>query len=407
VASVTGGDEAGRKTMFLPSMIKLMENGVNMMSKPGTSAAKIDDNYYPTKALTPAERQLAMALLAEQSLPEGSIFVLYPDKAEKLEAEKVEEAEQATKRDEAKREHAFGLVPDPYAEEAVEKLGFGKPSGRETGAKFVQKFLNSSEHPEWAEIETVVIPGCGSSPLGAAALGKTVANMYGKEVAAIVAGQGAFDLWLEATPGGMVMAPMANALNFYDRLFEFIAKVTPMADIGAKLYVNDLLDAMHEASTLCMLLKARLVDGSFNNLNMIVSHSKGNWAVLVALLAFELELIDGAQKPEKPIKVVTFGNPVDLPDMNDRMKEFFQYFQFAGEVDPLAHNCSARAWKLHFNGIEKLDPQKPVFHVTKAEDEKGLVERMVANTGHHLVAHTDPEFCPFHMPIEKILPHIH
>jgi hypothetical protein len=42
----------------------------------------------------------------------------------------------------------------------------------------------------WEEaIDTVVIPGCGSSPLGAAALGKAVAQILQRPVAAIVAGE--------------------------------------------------------------------------------------------------------------------------------------------------------------------------------------------------------------------------
>lgn len=372
--------------MFLPSFIKLAENGINMWSRPATSAAKLDEAYYDTAKLTKGERRQAMALLAEQNVPEGSIFILSSGKKQ-----------------------SFDLAPDPEEEGSNAGLEWGALTGRQRGEKVVEKFL---ENPARAGIETVVIPGCGSSPLGAAALAKSVAEIDAadgsdKTVAAIVAGQGAFDQWLEITSGGMLMAPMANALNALDPLLETTARTNPGA---AKAYVDDLIDAIHEAATLYALLEARLVDGTFENLNMIVSHSKGNWAVLTALLALELALpeLESAGKlrdPGRRIDVVTFGNPINLPDMHPAMKKLFHYHQFVGAADKLAHNCSMKAWWLQFNGEEKLDPHKPDFD-PKADPD----EWMLADTEHHLFAKPDPEtreeLKPYHMPIEQILPKI-
>ncbi len=372
--------------MLLPTFIKFAENGVNMLSRPGTSASKLDEAFYPTKKLTPVEREQAMALLAEQNVPEGSIFIVSSGGKDR-----------------------FELVTDPAQKETKSGLDWTAPRGRQQGERVVEKFL---ENPAWTGIETVVIPGCGSSPLGAVALGKSVAEIYatqgsGKTVAAILAGQGAFDQWLEAMSGGMLMAPMANALNAFDPFLEFIAEVNPTL---ARLYIDDLIDAMHEAATLYALLKARLVDGTFGKLNMIVSHSKGNWAVLAALLAFELDLpeLEGAGRlrvPGRRIAVVTFGNPVDLPDMHPTMKKLFHYHQFVGGADRLAHNTSVKTWKLHFTGDGKLDPRKPDFD-PKADPD----ERMLADTEHHLFAKKDretgQEHKPYHMPIEQILPRI-
>jgi hypothetical protein len=366
--------------MFLPTFIKLVENGVNTLSRPATSSAKNDEKFYDTEKLTLSEREQAMALLAEQNVPEGSIFIVCPGK------------------------DRFDVVPDPYDQKTNGE--FGLLSGRQRGAKVVEAFLANSE---WADIETVVIPGCGSSPLGAAAFAKSVAEIYrtngsDKAVAAIVAGQGAFDQWLEAISGGMLMAPMANALNALNPLLELTATVNP---ILAKMYFNDLLDAVQEAATLYAMLRARLVDGTLRNLNMIVSHSKGNWAVLIALVAFELELpelkrADKLKVPEQRIAVVTFGNPVDLPDMHETMKDLFHYHQFVGAMDKLAHNCSMRAWKLRFNREERIDPREPIFDPTAHPDE-----RMVADAEHHLFAKTDSEteteLKPYHMPIRRIL----
>ncbi len=203
------------------------------------------------------------------------------------------------------------------------------------------------------------------------------------------------------------MAPMANLMNAFDPLLEWTAKLNPAV---ARFYINDLVDSIQEAATLHALLKAALVDGTFNKLNMIVSHSKGNWAVLVALLAFELELpkyesSGRLRKPGQRIAVVTFGNPVDLPDMHPTMKKLFHYHQFVGADDKLAHNCSMRTWKLHFYDDDKLDPRMPVFD-PKADPD----ERMLTDTEHHLFAKLDPEtgeeLKPYHMPIEQILQRI-
>jgi len=358
--------------------MKFLENGFSMMSNPGTSAAKTDEKFYDTKQLSSGERRQAMALLAEQNLPEGSICVMKPGKQED-----------------------FDVVPDLEQEKkGKSRADWSKLSGCERAREIVgERFLKNSE---WAGIDTVVIPGCGSSPLGAAALGKTLARMYNTKVAAIAAGQGAFDTWMEAKSGAMLMAPMANALNAFNPWLEASAPLNPTA---ARDYIHDLLDAIHEAATLYELLEARLLEkGKFDNLSMIVSHSKGNWAVLTALLALELahgETLATKYKDSKelePIDIVTFGNPVDLPDMHKIMLKLFRYYQFVGEKDVLGHNCSAIAWFLHLRNEEKLDPNDPELEGLPV----AKLEKIVANAGHHLAP--NEEFKPIDpMPIEEIL----
>lgn len=371
---------------IIPKFIGLLENGFNMLLNPGTSVAETDEKFYGTKQLSPEERRQAMALLAMQDLPEGSICVIRPGKQKN-----------------------FDVVPDLEKEkEEKSETDWSNLSGRKRAGKIVgEKFLKNSE---WARIDTVVIPGCGSSPLGAAALGKTLANMYEPKegVAAIVAGQGAFDMWMEASSGGMLMAPMATALNAFHPFLKNLAKTNR---IKARDYILELLDTIHEAATLYELLEARLLaKDKFDHLRMIVSHSKGNWAVLTALLAIELEHGETlAEKYKvshefiKPIDIVTFGNPVDLPDMNPIMSKLFHYFQFIGENDVLGHNCSMVAWHFHLTGVEKLDPDAPVLLELRDPNRKPVekLEKIVARTGHHL-AHSE-EFKTHHMPIEEIL----
>lgn len=380
---------------IVSNYLKLLENRFNMMSDPGICAAKTDEKFYDTKQLSSGERQQAMALLAEQNLPEGSICVMKPGE-----------------------QKDFDVVPDLEKEkEGKGETDWSKLSGRKWARKIVgERFLKNSE---WAGIDTVVIPGCASSPLGAAALGKTLAKMYNTKVAAIVAGQGAFDMWMEANSGAMLMAPMANALNAFNPLLEISANFNPTV---ARDYILDLLDTIHEAATLYALLEARyalLEKGKFDNLRMIVSHSKGNWAVLTALLALELEhgktlttKYEDPKEPIEPIDIVTFGNPVDLPHkLHPIMLKLFRYFQFVGENDTLGHNCSAIAWRFHFTGVEKLDPDNPKLNELSDSNKKPVekLEKIVAHTGHHLAPNEEFKMWSkpiHHMPIEKILEQI-
>jgi hypothetical protein len=66
-------------------------------------------------------------------------------------------------------------------------------------------------------------------------------------------------------------------------------KTNPIVKAWAQMYIKDLSESMHEAATLCALLRTRLVDEKIilcdrkaRGLDMIVGHSKGNWNVLVA-----------------------------------------------------------------------------------------------------------------------------
>lgn len=369
---------------MMPGLIKMYENSVNMMELPGKSAAKADEDFYDTDTLSPGEREQAMALLAEQKAAEGSIFILYPNNCFNLYS--------------GQRPDRFDVV---YANEEL--------TGRKRGeavARDFEAFLK--KHPKVA-IDTVVIPGCGSSPLGAAALGKAVAEITGKPVTAIVAGEGAFDLWMEAGSGGTLMAPMANALNAFDGVLELSVKTNPIAKAWARMYMRDLAESMHEAATLYALLRARLIDEQFvlrdlpaRGLDMIVSHSKGNWNVLVALLNFELELAEkiaeknprGAQV-EKRIDVVTFGNPVDLPDQHEMMKTLFHYHQFAGTSDLLMWANSSKTLLSRILLAGKVNSVRP-FNPKEDPDE-----RLFHGCRHDLIRKREG-----HMPIEDILPAI-
>jgi hypothetical protein len=367
----------------MPSLIKMYENAFNMVGRP-KSPDKADEYFYDTDELSASERDQALLLLAKQEAAEGSIFILYPDNCFNLYS--------------GQRPDRFDVV---YADEGL--------TGRKRGEAVVRDFeAFLKEHPKVA-IDTVVIPGCGSSPLGAAALGKAVAEIIQKPVAAIVAGEGAFDMWMEAGSGGTLMAPMANALNAFDKVLELTVKTNPMAKAWAQMYIRELAESMHEAATLYALLKTRLVDEKFvlrdrkaRELDMIVSHSKGNWNVMVALLNFEFDLADKITKSnprevkvERRIDVVTFGNPVDLPDEHEMMKTLFHYHQFAGTNDLLMAINSSKTLISRILMEGKVHPNRP-FDPSEDPDV-----RLFAGCRHNLIKNRED-----HMPIEDILPAI-
>lgn len=368
---------------MMPTLIKMWEEAVGA-GLPGQSAAKTDEAFYDVSLLGPGERQQAMALLAEQTAGEGSIFILYPDSG-------------------------FGLYPEqaPDRFEALCAKAGLKGSRRATAVvEDFETFL--AGHPQVA-IDTVVIPGCGSSPLGAAALGKAVAQILQRPVAAIVAGEGVFDLWMEAGSGGMLMAPLANALNAFDWVLELAMQSNPIARAWAQSYLHDLGEAMHEAATLFALLRRRLTDEQgvlrdrgARGLEMIVSHSKGNWNLLVALLNFELALADRilSQNPtdlpiERRIDVVTLGNPVDLPDQHPLLKRLFHYHQFAGERDLLMALNSSKTLISRILLEGKIHPDRPL------DPREDPDERLFVGCKHNLIRGR-----PDHLPIEAILPAI-
>jgi len=368
---------------MMPTLIKLWEEAVST-GLPGQSAAKTDEAFYDVSLLGPGERQQAMALLAEQTAVEGSIFILYPNSG-------------------------FSLYPAQIPDRFEALCASADLKGSQRATAVVDDFeAFLVGHPQ-VTINAIVIPGCGSSPLGAAALGKTVAKILQRPVAAIVAGEGVFDLWMEAGSGGMLMAPLANALNAFDWVLELAIQSNPIARAWAQGYLRDLGEAMHEAATLFALLQRCLTaepgeprEPGTRGLEMIVSHSKGNWNVLVALLNFELELADriASQNPadlpiERRIDVVTLGNPVDLPNQHPLIKQLFHYHQFAGERDLLMALNSSKTLISRLLLEGKIHPGRP-FDPTEDPDE-----RLFAGCQHNLIRSR-----PDHLPIEAILPAI-
>ena len=261
-----------------------------------------------------------------------------------------------------------------------------------------------------AEVDTVVIPGNATSPIAAAAFGRTVADRLKKPVAAIVTGAGAADTPFETLSGAYLMAPAANLLHTWDAILEETVKRNPVAKAVIVKEVQDLTKSINEAATLFEILKDRMLEqtpqglklraAADRKLKMVVSHSKGNWGVLCALLNFELNIIDlvatpPAARTDPKVHIVTFGNWVSLPNLKPIMAELFHYHQFIGMHDPIGGMGSSYGYaRLTLGG-------KIVASDTAVDHSKNPDEALYVKCSHNV----DPDKAD-HMPIEEILPRI-
>ena len=305
--------------MFLADMVATVESAMKPFI-PTTVDAKYDEKYYDTEQLTDNER--AQVYKTDFAAPEGSILVV--EHGPKTRGVKLYKA------------------ADPLAR------GEGLAKG------VLEAF---KADPANADIDTFVIPGNATSPVGAAAFAKTVANDLGKTVAAIVTGRGSVDSLFETISGGLLMAPAAKMVHALDDALELSVRFNPLAKGMITRDVQDMTRSVHETATLFEILKDQMVKQTETGLvfrvpeerklKMVIGHSKGNWAILTALLNFELSIAGELPLPqaiEPKVDIVTLGNWVNLPNMNPRMLELFHYHQFVGTRDVPAMLASTRGY---------------------------------------------------------------
>ena len=342
---------------------------------PTTVDAKYDEKYYDTKQLTDGER--AQVYQTDFAAPEGSILVVEPGDATK------------------------GVRLYKSADPLARGEGFAK--------EILDAFKADTSN---ANIDTFVIPGNATSPVGAAAFAKTVANDLGKNVAAIVTGQGGVDSLFETLSGGLLMAPTAKMVHALDDVLELSMKVNPLAKSVVAKDVQDMTRSVHETATLFEILKDQMVEQTKTGLafrapegrrlKMIIGHSKGNWAILTALLNFELNVVGEIPLPkatDPKVDIVTLGNWVNLPNMNPLMLELFHYHQFVGTHDIPAMLGSTRGYaELALKG--RFAKGEPVDHSRNPD------EYLYVGCKHELQEGAEPGTGPG-LPLNAILKAIH
>ena len=240
----------------------------------------------------------------------------------------------------------------------------------------------------------VAIPGVGSSALGAAALGRNVADYLGQTVAVIVAGYGKSDLVADALGGWLVLEPHNQLRVLAEHLAQHpgppatAAAASDSAAGSTEVYIRDKgkettsqgsvpastalsqqasLDAYanivaslpHPVQTALRPIPAeergtsetkilyRLLVNDQTPIRLLVGHSKGCYSIATALHMLVKEKPDDALDLGKSLKIVTLGAVVGLP------AAFSRVTQLLGKLDGfgLANSTSALTdWMLRVLG---------------------------------------------------------
>ena len=255
--------------------------------------AALDWTVYDVAALSPAE----IGLLAAETALEGAILVVHPN------------PEKA------------GVAVEKFEGLAAFRAAPGPP------------------------VRHLALAGVGRSDLGAAALGRALANHLGAPVAAIVAGYGAAELMEEAA-GGRFLFRHAGARRVARR---WGARATAEAALGA-LEAGRAEDRLgFEAATLLSLLRE-----PGRRPETLLAHSRG--ALALSFATNVLALADpGAFARLGAARVVTAGAVQPFPEGLGAVLQILGALDWYGELnsDPAVPRVLApRAW-------HHLNPQVP------------------------------------------------
>jgi hypothetical protein len=249
---------------------------------------------------------------------------------------------------------------------------------------------------EGSRIEVLAVAGVGSSVLGTAALARSVADHYGRDVAGIVTGYGLADVVLEGLGGwfyyGAVERLRYQVEQGVDRAFTPRAPAAPPAaraaapgtavrgrglvpDLGYPLGSFDVLGNSDVRALHDILLAGP------PKLRLLVGHSKGNLLISFVLNHMRDELggvadeLRGARHPLfNRLGVVTLGAVVGIPTATFGLRTH----QFLGQFDVL--------------GQLNSDRDLPFIGTIAIEHE------MIPGVGHHL----NPRI-PFSMSVDAVL----
>lgn len=161
-----------------------------------------------------------------------------------------------------------------------------------------------------AEVRTLVVAGVGSSALGAAALGRNVADAIGSPVAAVVSGYGLADLASEAL-GGFFWFGTLNAIR---HSFEWLDRERESGLIDdpdgatSPLGVLSMVRGSKDTRTVRHLLTHP--DLSFD---LLVGHSKGNLVLSEALFAIQAQQPARLKALARKIRIVTLSAKIAMP----------------------------------------------------------------------------------------------
>lgn len=227
-------------------------------------------------------------------------------------------------------------------------------------------------HPE---LDTVAIPGVGSSVIGSASVARQVANVVGRPVVGIIAGYGAADMMSEALGGWFNFGARNRARSMIAewrrRLTPSVAEETVQAEAKSraqeekyKIKSSVFLVDEPESNTLLNIM-LRCEDG----LRLLVGHSKGALNIHNVLHAYLKEPDHNLNSPLfQNMAIVTLGCGVEVPPEFENVHQYLGSWDLLGaintppekgpsmqSIDHKGHNlCS---WNLLHMPVEELLPQ--------------------------------------------------
>ena len=170
-------------------------------------------------------------------------------------------------------------------------------------------------------VSRFIIAGVGSSDLGAAALARNVADFFGEDVGAIVAGYGVADLLTEGL-GGWFSLGITNRLAYY--LEEARAVLTTEDDLVLDTDVHPYVAGHPDSRTLLRLLISKNA-----KIDFILGHSKGCLSIANALNGYvSYGTKENIKKRAEEIRIVTTGAVVEFPDVFAK-----GVYQYLGGID--------------------------------------------------------------------------
>jgi len=199
----------------------------------------------------------------------------------------------------------------------------------------------------YPSLDTVVLPGVGSSAIGAAALARQIANITNRPAVAIITGYGCADMISEAL-GGWFDFGLANRVRC------MIAGWKRWTGLTATPTLKELCDKYKIKSTTFLvdepesntLLNIMLRHA--DKLNLIVGHSKGALNVQNALFAF-VDQTKFTPEAYTKLAVVTFGCGVELPESISNVHQFVGTWDLLGTYNtPISErDCPTLSWIDH------------------------------------------------------------
>jgi hypothetical protein len=182
-------------------------------------------------------------------------------------------------------------------------------------------------------IDTIAIPGVGSSDLGTAALAREVADVLDRPVIGVIPGYGALDMMSEGL-GGWFDFGMKNRLRAFREAFwqnpdKPVLSARSAEQLKREFRVKSatlIEDEPESNSILNLLLRNQ------KNTRLLVGHSKGCLNISNALYAF-VEEYPHRDRINTEMEIITFGCGITVPPAFEHLRQYVGTTDMLGQFN--------------------------------------------------------------------------